>query len=182
LGARSVPYLPPAPLRCGTLVADPVHDELFGLNHRAFRHLDVGHGLSEEAAHAPASLTHEVGVVSRAAFPGEDVGAISPHPVGSLYRMYDCPALQGEEGSIERDPIESSYFFPPPEIGVGNRAAELQQVPQDCSSHRGNPQGNASQEGAGGCLVFRHAHRCTDIECNYVALIIIYMGKNYNIF
>jgi len=138
----------------GTIGADSVYDELFGLHHRAFRYLDVGHGLPEEAAHPPALLAHEVRVVSRATFLGEGMSAVSPHAVSSLHRMYDRPALKGEEGSINRYPVESSYFFSPPKVGVGNGTAELQQVTQDYGAHRGDPEGNALQKGAGGCLVF----------------------------
>jgi hypothetical protein len=103
------------------------------------------------------------------------MSAVSPHPVGSLYCMYDSAVLQGEEGSINRYPVECSYFFPPPKIGVGNRAAKLQQMPQDRGAYGGNPEGYALQKGAGGYLVFGYAHPCAKIKCNLVALIIIYI-------
>jgi hypothetical protein len=166
MGAAKPPPSPALSLRCGALGTDSVYDELFGLHHRAFRHLDVGHALSEEAVHAPALCTHEVGVVSRTLFPGGGMSAVSPNPVSSLNCMHDCPALQGEESSINSYPVERSYFFPPPQIGVGYRAAQFQQVAEDYGAHWGDPEGNASQKGVCGCLVFGCAHRCPVIECN----------------
>jgi hypothetical protein len=62
--------------------------------------------------------------------------------------MYDPSALQGQEGSINGYPVERSYFFPPPQICMGNWAAEFQQVAQDYGAHGGDPEGNASQKGA----------------------------------
>ena len=131
--------------RGGTFGTDAVYDELFGLHHGAFGYFDVGHDLPQETAHAPALFTHEVGVVSRASFLPECMCAVSPHPVGSLYSMYDPSALQSEEGSVNRYPVEIPYFFPPPEFGVGNGTAEHQQMAQDYRAHRGDPQRYAAQ-------------------------------------
>jgi hypothetical protein len=110
----------------GTIGTDSVYDELFGLHHRALRYLDVWHALPQETAHPPAFFTYEVRMVSRATFWGGSMGAVPPHPIRSLYRVYDCPALQGKKGSVNRYPVERSYFFSSPEIGVGNRTAEFQ--------------------------------------------------------
>jgi hypothetical protein len=53
--------------------------------------------------------------------------------------MDDRPSLKSEEGSIDRDPVEGADFFSPPEIGMGNWTAVLQQLAEHGSANRGDP-------------------------------------------
>jgi hypothetical protein len=80
--------------------------------------------------------------------------------------MDDRPSLQGEEGSINGNPVEVSDFFPPPEIGMGNWAAVLQQLAEHGNANRGDPQRHATQQIVGRCLIFGYAHMQLDISCN----------------
>ena len=98
-------------------------------------------------------------MISRAAFLQGGMGTESPNPVDSLYRVYDPSILQSNQGAVDRDPVESPCFFPPPEIGVGNGAGKSKQLTQDQKTYGSDPEADSSQEFPSGCLIFGFTHR-----------------------